>query len=88
MITEEAEHLRLYTATHIIRVHSSKSKPIKTQIGERISITCKLPEKENFKGLNRLLKSKCGNSEKPINAIVEFSRPKLEIGSVPTKCEE
>ncbi len=65
-----------------------KSKPIKNTNWQRISITCKLPEKENFKGLTVCLRANAGTGEKPINAIVEFSRPKLEIGSVPTKCEE
>lgn len=65
-----------------------RSKPINNTQWERISITCKLPEKENFKGLTVCLRANAGIGEKPINAIVEFSRPKLEIGSVPTKCED
>ena len=55
---------------------------------QQIVLTATLPDKENFNGLTICLRANAGAGEKPINAIVEFSRPKLEIGSVPTNYEE
>lgn len=52
---------------------------------KRISVTTKLPEEKEFMGLTVCLRALSGKGENPIHATVEFSDPKLEISSLPTK---
>ncbi|MDE5995998.1 MAG: hypothetical protein K2G56_03680 [Eubacterium sp.] len=51
---------------------------------QRISLTAKLPKKENFVGLTVCLRANAGTGDNPQHAIVEFANPKLEIGLIPT----
>ena len=52
---------------------------------QRISVTAKLPEGNQFIGLTVCMRAIAGNGEPPSHAMVEFRKPKLELGTFPTK---
>ena len=61
-----------------------KSKTFKNSEWEKVVLTAKLPAKENFKGLTVCLRANIGVGNDAKNAIVEFAKPKLEIGKIST----
>lgn len=52
---------------------------------KRINLSVRLPQKEDYKGLTICLRAIAGTGDMPAHASVEFSEPKLELGSFSTK---
>lgn len=61
-----------------------KSKSFANADWQRISLTAKLPKKEDFNGLTVCLRANAGTGDEPQHAVVEFAKPKLEIGVIST----
>ncbi len=61
-----------------------KSKSFANADLQRISLTAKLPKKEDFNGLTVCLRANAGTGDEPQHAVVEFAKPKLEIGVIST----
>lgn len=52
---------------------------------QRIVLSVRLPQKDDFNGVTVCLRAVAGSGNEPKHALVEFCHPKLEIGSFATK---